>query len=123
MFEIRRQFGISVTACTAVLGLVRGVEVAGKLGQGDPDPLLAYPLGVVFPALLVLLLLRLPAAKSREGILMRVGTVLHLLLIMALPSAALYLALGFPVVFLVVELFETRMPPRWRDPLVRIAVR
>ena len=34
----------------------------------------------------------------------------QILLIIALPSFAIYLALGFPVVFLFVELFETKLP-------------
>lgn len=122
MFRIRGLFVISVLACAAIPALVRAVDVAGKLAKGHPDALLAYPLGVIFPAVLILLLLRMPPASSREGILMRVGTIVQLLLIILLPEAALYLALGFPVVFLVVELFETRMPARWRDPIVRLAI-
>lgn len=54
---------------------------------------------------------------------MRAGTMIQLCLIVLLPSAALYLALGLPVVFLVVELFETRVPHVIREPIVRIAVR
>ena len=65
----------------------------------------------------------MPGAESREGILMRAGTMIQLCLIVLLPSAALYLALGLPVVFLVVELFETRVPHVIREPIVRIAVR
>ena len=45
---------------------------------------------------------------------MQVGTMIQLLLIIALPGFALYLALGFPVVFLVIELFETRSPVTFR---------
>ncbi len=45
---------------------------------------------------------------------MQVGTMIQLLLIIALPGFALYLALGFPVAFLVIELFETRSPAPFR---------
>ncbi len=41
---------------------------------------------------------------------MQLGAMVQILLIIAFPRFALYLALGFPVVFLFVELFETRMP-------------
>ena len=41
---------------------------------------------------------------------MRVGTCVQLLVIVLLPRFALPVALGFPVVFLIVELFETRAP-------------
>jgi len=65
------------------------------------------------------LLLAMPATRSREGALMRLGTIIQLALIILLPPVALYLALGLPVVFLVVELFETRLPQPLRDPIVR----
>jgi hypothetical protein len=98
--------------------LIAGANVRG----GDPDALLALPLTAIFPALLVLLLSMMPPARSREGILMRIGTMAQLCLIILLPPLALYLALGLPVVFLVVELFETRVPRAIREPLVRLAV-
>ena len=50
---------------------------------------------------------------------MQLGAMIQLALIIAIPPAALYLALGFPVVFLVVELFETRLPAGLRDPIKR----
>jgi len=53
---------------------------------------------------------------------MRVGAMIQLWLVIVLPVVALYLTLGFPVVFLVVELFETRLPPRLREPLARLVV-
>ena len=46
---------------------------------------------------------------------MQIGTMIQLLLIIALPGFALYLALGIPVVFLVIELFETRAPTIFRS--------
>ncbi len=50
---------------------------------------------------------------------MRLGTLVHLILIVALPSVALHLALGFPFVFLTVELFETRLPSSIKAPFSR----
>lgn len=122
MFVIRSGFKASLLACLIIFMTWRAMEVWGHLAGGDPDPLLAFPLTVIFPALLVLLLARMPGAESREGILMRAGTMIQLCLIVLLPSVALYLALGLPVVFLAVELFETRVPQVIREPIVRIAV-
>lgn len=49
--------------------------------------------------------------------MMQLGTLIQLVLIVSLPTLALYLALGLPVVFLAVELFETRFPASLRDPI------
>ncbi len=89
---------------------------------GDETALLTLPLGAVLPALLIVALLAMPSARTLEGTLMRLGTVIHLLLILALPPLALHLALGLPVVFLLVELFQTRVPARLRDPLTRLVI-
>lgn len=119
MFRLRRRIKL-------VLALVIGAGVAARfatmmsaLAGGDPDHLLAFPLAVIFPAILAALLLAMPATRSREGALMRLGTIIQLALIILLPPVALYLALGLPVVFLLVELFETRLPQPLRDPVVR----
>ncbi|SFK29814.1 hypothetical protein [Methylorubrum salsuginis] len=111
---------VGVALATAVL--LRSVDLVRALSASDEGPLLAYPLSVIFPALLVVALMRMPPAVSREGILMRLGTMIQCVLIVALPPLALHLALGLPVVFLVVELFETRCPPALRDALARRVV-
>lgn len=108
-------------ACILLAG-VRAIDVVGGLARGEEHALLAYPLTVIFPAVLIVFLLMFPPAESREGLLMRVGTISQLLLIMALPGFALYLALGLPVVFLVVELFETRLSATLRERLARLVV-
>ena len=72
--------------------------------------------------MLVVLLVIMPAAKSREGALMRLGTIVQLILIVLFPAINLYLALGLPVVFLVVELFETRLPVALRRPLTNMFI-
>ena len=82
--------------------------------SGDKTAFLAFPLTVLIPALTFLFLATRKGMSSAEGVLMQVGTMIQLLLIIALPGFALYLALGFPVVFLVIELFETRSPVTFR---------
>ena len=122
MFAIRGALKASLLTGALALFAWRALDVYEHLREADPAPLLAFPLTVIFPTLLILLLLRMPPARSREGTLMCIGTIVQLSLIVLLPGIALYLALGMPVVFLVVELFETRMPRRIREPLVRMAV-
>lgn len=82
--------------------------------NGDKTAFLAFPLAVLLPALAFLFLATRKGMSSAEGVLMQIGTMIQLLLIIALPGLALYLALGFPVVFLVIELFETRSPVPFR---------
>lgn len=119
MFRLRRSIKLALTLVVSSGVLARLVTMVSALAEGDPDQLLAFPLTVIFPAILAGLLLALPTTRSREGALMRLGTILQLALIILLPPLALYLALGLPVVFLVVELFETRLPQPLRDPIVR----
>ena len=76
----------------------------------DKSVFLAFPLTVLLPALALLFLATRKAMRSAEGVLMQVGAMIQLLLIIAMPDFAIYLALGFPVVFLIVEIFETRAP-------------
>ena len=91
----------------------RAIEAISSLWS-DNTAFLAFPLTVMIPGLAFLFLATLHDMSSQEGVLMQLGTMVQLLLIMALPGIALYLALGFPVVFLVVELFETRFPAKYR---------
>ena len=88
----------------------------------DPGPFLAFPLTVMLPILAFGFLAVQRRMKSAEGALMQLGALLHLLLIMAFPGFALYLALGFPVVFLVVELSETRCPPLLQTPVKQLVL-
>lgn len=109
--------GIGAALVTAVL--VRCVELVEALRLSHEGPLLAFPLAVIFPAFLVTAMAFASPAASREGALMRLGTMVQCVLIVALPGCALHLALGLPVVFLVVELFETRCPLSLRNAIVR----
>lgn len=113
---------VAAAATTLALMIWRGIGVVSALRGHDEHPLLAFPLAVIFPAVLIAILLAMGPTETREGLLMRAGTVLHLLLIMALPAFALYLALGLPVVFLVAEIIETRFPTGLRDRITRLVV-
>ncbi len=93
------------------------------LSNGHPDKFLALPLAVVLPCAAFFFLARLNGTRSSEGALMRLAAMVLLLLIVMLPSFSLLLALGFPVAFLVVELFDTHMPPRLRDPIKTWVIR
>lgn len=92
---------------------VRSVDAVQSLWV-DSAAFLSFPLTVLIPGLAFLFLATRPGMASQEGALMQLGTMIQLVLIVALPRFALILALGFPVVFLVVELFETRFPLRYR---------
>ena len=109
-----------------VLGLVvvalvclHAIQAVVDLGRGDETAFLTFPLAVLTPALAFGFLVRRRGMVSQEGVLMQLGAMLQLVLIIALPAFAVYLTLGFPVVFLVVELFETRLPAALRDPIKR----
>lgn len=119
MFRLRRSIKLALALAIGSGVAARLAIMVSALAGGDPDHLLAFPLSVIFPAILAGLLLAMPATRSREGALMRLGTIIQLALIILLPPLALYLALGLPIVFLVVELFETRLPQPLRDPIVQ----
>ena len=119
MFRLRRSIKLALALMIGSGVAARFAIVVSALAEGNPDHLLAFPLTVIFPAILAGLLLAMPSTRSREGALMRLGTIIQLALIILLPPVALYLALGLPVVFLVVEMFETRLPRAVREPIVR----
>ncbi|MEO1317474.1 MAG: hypothetical protein AAFW01_12950 [Pseudomonadota bacterium] len=122
MFELRSRARLTITFAICAASIARALDVVSDLRIGDEATLLAYPLTVIFPSTLAVLVLVMGPARSREAVLMRVGVALQLLLLVALPAFALYLALGMPVVFLVVELFETRLPPPLRDRIAALVV-
>ncbi len=116
VFDLRR----SAKLCLAVAFLLalawRFAAAVLSFRLGDIDPATRFGLQVVFPSVLAFLLLAMPPGRSVEGVLMRVGACVQLLFVVLVPRFALPLALGSPVVFLVVELFETWAP----RPLRRI---
>jgi len=105
-----------------VLFFTRLLTMLKSLEAGNEAFLLAFPLTVVFPVVLITVLLLMKPTVTREGLLMRFGSILHLILIIALPQFSLYLALGFPFVFLSVELFETRLPKHLTKPLTALVI-
>ncbi len=123
LYEIRRNTRLTLFAILFLCILMRSVDVVLSLMAGDETRLLSFPLTALFPALLIVMLAAMPPAASREGALMRLGTMIQLVAIIALPDFALYLALGLPVVFLVVELFETKLTASLREPIARMVVR
>ncbi|MBM1556839.1 hypothetical protein JQV19_09295 [Sulfitobacter mediterraneus] len=106
--------------CFALLAVtLRGFFALRDLSQGDVTTFLAFPLTVILPGLAFVFVGRLKDMRSEEGALMQIGVMIQLILILSLPSLALFLALGFPVVFLAVELFETRAPAELRKSIKR----
>lgn len=97
--------------------LVRLALAIGGLSRGQPDEFLAVPLAIILPYTAFIYLARLPGTKTSEGAIMRLAALVLLVALMAIPAFALHLALGFPVAFLVVELFETRFPSNWRKAI------
>jgi hypothetical protein len=119
MHVIRNPAKWALCLAAAALLLIRAAAVILGLMAGDEAELLAYPLSAILPAVLILGLALLPPTVSREGALMRLGAMIQLNAIIAMPGIALHLALGLPVVFLVVELYETRLPKPLRDATSR----
>lgn len=122
MHVIRRPAKWAFCSAAAVLLLARAIAAILALRAGDETAILAVPLTAIFPAVLILGLALMPPTASREGALMRLGAMIQLVAIIALPDFALHLALGLPVVFLVVELYETRLPKPLRDATSRLFI-
>ncbi len=122
MHEIRKSTKIVIVFATIAAFIWRGYDAIVSLSNGAESPVLAFPLTVIFPTLLIAILLLMKPTRTREGLLMRFGTAVQLILILCIPHFALYLALGFPFVFLMVELFETRLPQSIRAPLSKLVL-
>jgi len=110
-----------LAVCTACL--VRLFLAILSWRNGHNELLEAYSFSVIFPAFLVLVLLFSGHTKTKEGLLMRFGTMVQLLLIISIPAFSLYLALGLPVVFLVVELFVQKTSREIYVPIERMLIR
>ncbi|WP_299734547.1 hypothetical protein [uncultured Roseobacter sp.] len=115
VFSIRTFVVFVLSTAMVVAVMLRAVKAVQGLQNSDETAFLAFPLAVMIPALAFSYLAVRRGMSSQEGVLMQLGTMIQLLLIIALPQFALYLALGFPVVFLLVEIFETRFPAQIRS--------
>jgi hypothetical protein len=122
MHSIRTRTKWLLYLCATGFLLLRAAEMLATLRAGSETQLLAFPLAVILPFALIVGLAQLPPTDSREGTLMRLGTMIQLVGVIVLPNLALCLALGLPVVFLVVELYETRVPTPLRDGVFRFFV-
>lgn len=122
-YAMRKEMQAVILALVALVVTIRLIWAIHSWQNGVNAPLLSYAFCVVFPASLAVLLLLMPATRTKEGLLMRFGTVIQLLLILSIPPYALYLALGLPVVFLVIELFVTRIPNPISAPLERLILK
>lgn len=114
---------IAFLTVTSLVVSVRCVFAFDNWFQGDNTAIESYSFAVIFPAVLILALLFMSETNTKEGLLMRFGTIVQLLLIISIPQFSLFLALGLPVVFLMVEIFVTRVPKAITVPIESIIVR
>ena len=118
-FHIRPLLLTGIVICASALALGRlGLSVV-RLVDGKPDDFLGFPLMVILPGTALFYLIRMPGTRTSEGAIMRLAALALILMILGMPAFALHLALGFPIAFLVVELFETRAPASMRDAIKR----
>ncbi len=117
MHNISRIYLSLLIGLAVIVVCWRALVAIGDLVAGDETAFLAFPLTVILPACAFAFLAVQQNMTSQEGALMQLGVMIQIVLILALPGLALYLALGFPVVFLVVELFETRAPAPLRHAI------
>lgn len=112
VFSIRRSIQLIFIAITACAASVLLISALSQWQSGSKTAIESYSLCVALPAILIAILSCMKGTKTKEGLFMRVGLMTHLLLIILLPDFALHLALGFPVVFLIVELLTTKLPAK-----------
>lgn len=110
MHQMKKSVVYGMVFIAICLLVFRGYSAVVNLIQKDQTQFLALPLTVILPGLAFAFLALRRDMASQEGVLMQIGAMIQILLIIAVPDLALHLVLGFPVVFLVVELFETKMP-------------
>ena len=109
-FHLRPVVLVVIVGCGVLLVLHRFLTLINGLEERKPDAFFSFPMTVILPIAALAYLVRMPATRTSEGILMRFAAMVLILMIVALPAVSLHLALGFPVAFLVVEMFETRVP-------------
>ena len=110
MYRVKQPVVFVLVALALCVLAIRGHFAIADLINHDQTRFLAFPLTVILPASAFAFLAWRRNIASQEGVLMQLGAMIQILLIISVPKFALHLALGCPVVFLVVELFETKMP-------------
>lgn len=110
MHKTKLSIVFGMVAIAAILFAWRGYLAISDLIAGNQTAFLTFPLSVILPVMIFSFLATRRSMASQEGALMQLGAMVQILLIVAMPSFAIYLVLGFPVVFLFVELFETKLP-------------
>jgi len=121
-FDMTRLARCALAIAAVAAFAVRLAATFAAAAKGDVEPATGFGFTVIFPLVLFTLIFWLGPNRSREGVLMRIGTACQLILIVAAPPIALLLLLGLPVVYLLVELFETRSPAFLRKPITRLLV-
>jgi len=100
----------------ALLGCVvfyRFIEASIEFANGNQALMVSYAFTVILPASFALFLFfYTPPTKSIEGVYMKIGTVVQMMLIISFKEYSLHLFLGLPVVFLFIEIFVTKFPKR-----------
>jgi hypothetical protein len=119
MYKLKSSVVQFMIFIAASLVSFRGYLAIADIASGDASEALAFPLTVILPGLGFAFLTLRRDMSSQEGVLMQLGAMIQILLILALPRFGLHLALGFPIVFLIVELFETRFPVMIKVPILR----
>lgn len=122
LHKLRPSTIIAVLIVGLTIAAIRFFHATYEWSIGNNTEIEAYSFTVLFPLFLIVILVLFKRTKTKEGLLMRFGAILHLLLILGLENLSLYLALGFPVVFLVVEIFTTRLPGKLTQPIERVFI-
>ena len=122
-YALRKEMLIVLFLIVGVACITRLFFAMSSWLEGHNGMLEAYSFCVIFPSVVIFSLCFLGNTKTKEGLLMRFGTILHLLLIISIPALSLYLSLGFPVVFLVVELFVQKTPRVIYVPIERMIIK
>lgn len=122
-YALRKEILIALFLTVGAVCLARLFFAISLWMEGHNEMLEAYSFCVIFPSVIIFALCFLGNTKTKEGLLMRFGTMLQLLLIISIPVFSLYLALGLPVVFLVVELFVQKTPRVIYVPIERMIIR
>lgn len=122
-YALRKEILIALFLTVGVACLARLFFAMSSWMDGHSGMLEAYSFCVIFPSVVICSLCFLGNTKTKEGLLMRFGTILQLLLIISIPALSLYLALGLPVVFLIVELFVQKTPRVIYVPIERLIIK